>query len=286
MKYSEAKCKQDIYTPIMCRIISKRDLTPDVRFFQTVPTEEYKHLDLEYKPGQFMMLSLFGAGEAPFSITSSPTRKGLVEFAIRKTGKVTNKIFTLVDGDLVGLRGPFGNGFPIEKMKGKDIVIVAGGLGAAPLRSLLLYILDNRENFGRFIYLYGSRNVDEMLYTRDFLEMLDSDQIELFITVDKDNSGYEDKIEEGMVTNLFRHVKDIDPENTFACVCGPPIMYKYVVQELLKYNLPKHQILLSLERRMKCGIGKCGHCIIDYIYTCIDGPVFTYWDVIHMRELI
>ncbi len=285
MKYEYNK-RLELYTPIMMRVISKRDLTPDVRFFQIVPKEEFKHLDLSYKPGQFMMLSLFGTGEAPFSISSSPTRKGIFEFAIRKTGKITNKIFELKDGDMLGLRGPFGNGFPIEKMLGKDIIIVAGGLGAAPLRSLLLYIMDKRELFGRLIYLYGAKNVDDMLYKPDFVEMLDSDQIELFLTVDKGNEGYEDTIEEGKVTHLFKYVNDIDPANTIACVCGPPVMYKFVVKEILKYNLEKDKILLNLERRMKCGCGKCGHCIIDYRYTCIDGPVFTYWDVIHMREMI
>ncbi len=285
MKY-EYKKKPELYTPIMMRIISKRDLTSDVRFFQTVPKEEFKHLDLDYKPGQFMMLSVYGSGEAPFSISSSPTRKGIFEFAIKKIGKITNKIFELKDGDQLGLRGPFGNGFPIEKMLGKDIIIVGGGLGAAPLRSLLLYILDNRELFGRLIYLYGAKNSQEMLYRTDFFEMLESDQLELHLTVDKVNEGYEDKIEEGMVTQLFKYVNDIDPKNTIVCVCGPPIMYKFVVNEILKYKLEKHNILVNLERRMKCGSGKCGHCIIDYRYTCIDGPVFTYWDVIHMRELI
>lgn len=285
MKY-EYKKEPELYTPIMMRIISKRDLTPDVRFFQAVPREEYKHLDFNYIPGQFMMLSLFGTGEAPFSISSSPTRKGIFEFAIRKTGKITNKIFELKDGDMVGLRGPFGNGFPIEKMLGKDIIIVAGGLGAVPLRSLLLYIMDKRELFGRLIYLYGAKNIDDMLYEPDFTEMLQSDQLELHLTVDKGNEGYEDTIEEGLVTHLFKYVNNIDPKNTIACVCGPPRMYKSVVKEILKYNLEKDKILLNLERRMKCGVGKCGHCIIDYRYTCIVGPVFTYWDVIHMRELI
>jgi len=279
-------CNQEIYIPIIMRIISKRDLTGDVRFFQTVPTDEYKYFDIEYKPGQFMMLSLFGTGEGPFSITSSPTRKGIIEFAIRNVGKVTDKLFSLKDGDKIGLRGPFGNGFPIEKMRGKDVIIVAGGLGAAPLRSLLLYIMDNREQFGRLIYLYGAKNVQDMLYKPDFFEMLDSEQIELYLTVDKNNKGYEDKIREGLVTKLFSDLKDINPENTVAAVCGPPVMYNFVVQELLKMKLDKSNILLSLERRMKCGVGKCGHCSIDYIYTCMEGPVFSYWDVMHFRDLI
>lgn len=277
---------KDLYTPIPARIISKKNLTPDVRFFQVSLNSENKNIELDYQPGQFMTVSLFGVGEAPFSITSTPSRKGILEFAIRKAGKLTEKLFTLNDGDIMGLRGPFGNGFPIERMLGKNVIIVAGGLGAAPLRSLLLYIMDNREKFGRLIYLYGAKNVDDMLYDSDFFEMLKSTQIELYLTVDESNAGYEDKIETGVVTKLFRHVKDIDPKNTVAAVCGPPIMYKFVVKELLKYNLTKDNILLSLERRMKCGVGKCGHCIIDYIYTCVDGPVFTYWDVLHMRELI
>lgn len=279
-------CNQEIYIPIIMRIISKRDLTGDVRFFQTVPTDEYKYFDIEYKPGQFMMLSLFGTGEGPFSITSSPTRKGIIEFAIRNVGKVTDKLFSLKDGDKIGLRGPFGNGFPIEKMRGKDVIIVAGGLGAAPLRSLLLYIMDNREQFGRLIYLYGAKNVQDMLYKPDFFEMLDSEQIELYLTVDKNNKGYEDKIREGLVTKLFSDLKDINQENTVAAVCGPHVMYNFVVQELLKMKLDKSNILLSLERRMKCGVGKCGHCSIDYIYTCMEGPVFSYWDVMHFRDLI
>jgi NAD(P)H-flavin reductase len=272
--------------PVMMRIISKKDLTPDVRFFQTVPTKEYRYENLDYRPGQFMSLSIPGAGDAPFSVTSSPTRKGIIEFAIRKVGRFTEKIFTLKDGDLIGLKGPFGNGFDVEKFKGRDVIIVAGGLGAAPLRSLLLYILDNREEFGRLIYLYGARNVEDMLYKEDFFELLKSDQIELQLIVDENNEGYEDRIKKGRVTELFSGIGKFDPENTVAAVCGPPVMYKFVVQELLKLDMYKNDIYLSLERRMKCGVGKCGHCIIDYVYTCIDGPVFTYWDVLNMIDLI
>jgi NAD(P)H-flavin reductase len=233
-----------------------------------------------------MSLSIPGSGEAPFSITSSPTRKGIIEFAIRKVGQFTEKLFTLKDGDLLGLRGPFGNGFDIDKCIDKNVIIVAGGLGAVPLRSLLLYILDNREQFGRLIYLYGARNVGEILYRDDFFELLNSDQIELYLTVDESNKGYEDIVRQGRVTELFSKIGKIDPRSTVASVCGPPIMYKFVVQELLNLQLYKNDIFLSLERRMKCGVGKCGHCIIDYVYTCVNGPVFTYWDVLRMKDLI
>lgn len=272
--------------PIMVRIISKRDLVPNVRFFQTVPTADYRFENLNYRPGQFMSLSIPGSGEAPFSITSSPTRKGIIEFAIRKVGQLTEKLFTLKDGDLLGLRGPFGNGFDIEKCIGKNVIIVAGGLGAVPLRSLLLYILDNREQFSRLIYLYGARNVEEILYKDDFFELLNSDQIELYLTVDESNKGYEETVRQGRVTELFSKIGKIDPKETVAAVCGPPIMYKFVVQELLNLQMYKNDIFLSLERRMKCGVGKCGHCIIDYVYTCVNGPVFTYWDVLRMKDLI
>ncbi|HHE39285.1 MAG TPA: hypothetical protein ENL20_12035 [Candidatus Cloacimonetes bacterium] len=272
--------------PVMMRIISKKDLTPDVRFFQTVPTKDYRYENLDYKPGQFMSLSIPGAGDAPFSITSSPSRKGIIEFAVRKVGRFTEKLFSLTDGDLIGLKGPFGNGFDLEKFSGKDIIIVAGGLGAAPLRSLLLYILDNREQFGKFTYLYGARNVEDMLYKEDFFELLKSEQIDLHLIVDDENEGFEEKVKKGRVTELFKSIKGIDPNNTVAAVCGPPVMYRFVVKELLELGMYKNDILLSLERRMKCGVGKCGHCIIDYVYTCIDGPVFTYWDVLHMKDLI
>ncbi|MCL5035729.1 MAG: FAD/NAD(P)-binding protein [Chloroflexi bacterium] len=278
-----------LYTPITMRIIAKRDLCPDVRFFQMVPAGEFKQVKIDYKPGQFMMLSAFGAGEGPFSISSPPSRKGIIEFGIRKAGKVTEKLFTLRDGDTVGLRGPFGNGFPIEKMLGKDLIIVAGGLGVVPLRSLILYALDNRESFGRIIFIYGFKNVEEMLFNEVLLEMLDSDQIELYLTADKcevKDDKYKGRICEGQVTGIFKDLKNIDPGRTVAAVCGPPVMYKFVVDKLLEFNIGKNNIFLSLERRMKCGVGKCGHCSIDYIYTCMEGPVFSYWDVIHMRDLI
>ncbi len=134
--------------------------------------------------------------------------------------------------------------------------------------------------------MYGSRNVEEILYKGDFFELLSSDQIELHLSVDENNKGFEDKIHRGRVTELFSKIGKINPDNTVAAICGPPIMYRFVVQELLKLNMYKNDIFLSLERRMKCGVGKCGHCIIDYVYTCVNGPVFTYWDVLRMQDLI
>lgn len=273
------------FTPEPARIIRTYHLTDDVKFFQVRFVDMEKALSFKYKPGQFAMLSILGAGEAPFSISSTPSRPGLLEFCIRRAGTVTNALFRLQENSLIGLRGPYGNGFPIEEMKGKDIIIVVGGLGAAPLRSVLLYSLDNRDQFGRVAVLYGSKKPAEMIFHEEYFALKQRNDLECHLAVDADDTGkWTENI--GVVTTLFPRLKKVDPQNTYALVCGPPVMYKYVIRELIKLNIPKSQILMTLERRMKCGVGKCGHCAIDYIYTCLDGPVFTYWDVIHMRELI
>jgi len=277
--------KANPFLPVPARIVRTYPLTEDVNFFQVRIADMDQALAFRYKTGQFAMLSVLGAGEAPFSISSTPSRPGLLEFCIRRAGTVTNTLFGLKENDLVGLRGPYGNGFPVGRMLGKDILIVMGGLGAAPLRSMLLYCLDNRDQFGRVILLHGAKRPADMLLREEFFSLKRRSDLECLLTVDSDDTG-EWPAETGLVTSLFPMLADIDPENTFGLVCGPPVMYKFVLKEMLQLDIPKDQILMTLERRMKCGVGKCGHCAIDYIYTCLDGPVFTYWDVIHMRELI
>jgi len=273
------------FLPEPARIVRTFYLTEDVKFFQVRIVNMEKALSFKYKIGQFAMISVLGAGEAPFSISSTPSRPGLLEFCIRKTGTVTDAIFGLKENNLIGIRGPYGNGFPVEQMKGKDILITMGGLGAAPLRSVLLYCLDNRDQFGRVILLHGAKRPAEMLLRGEFLSLKDREDLECHLSVDQDDTGqWSENV--GVVTTLFPKLKNINPSKTYSLVCGPPVMYKFVLKELLKLDIPKDQILMTLERRMKCGVGKCGHCAIDYIYTCLDGPVFTYWDVIHMRELI
>lgn len=273
------------FLPEPARIVRTYYLTEDVKFFQVRIVDMEKAHSFNYRPGQFAMISVVGAGEAPFSISSTPSRPGLLEFCIRKAGAVTNALFRMKENDLIGFRGPYGNGVPVEKMKDKDIIIVVGGLGAAPLRSVLLYSLDNRDQFRRISLLHGAKKPSEMIFREEFFALKQREDLECHLVVDEDDTGtWTENI--GVVTTLFSLLKEIDPVNTYALVCGPPIMYKFVIKELVKLNIPKDQILMTLERRMKCGIGKCGHCAIDYIYTCLDGPVFTYWDVIHMRELI
>jgi sulfhydrogenase subunit gamma (sulfur reductase) len=273
------------FTPEPARIVRSYNLTENVKFYQARFVDMEKALSFDYKPGQFAMLSVLGSGEAPFCLSSTPSRPGLLEFCIRRAGTVTSALFRLPENSLIGLRGPYGNGFPVEEMKGKDILIIVGGMGVAPLRSVLLFCLDNRDQFRRVSVLYGAKRPAEMIFQEEYFAFMARADLECHLAVDADDTGkWTENI--GVVTTLFPKLKQIDPLNTYALVCGPPVMYKFVIRELIKLEIPKNQILMTLERRMKCGVGKCGHCAIDYIYTCLDGPVFSYWDVIHMRELI
>jgi NAD(P)H-flavin reductase len=281
----EKEVQDNPFKPEMWRIVRRYPLTYDTNFFQARPVDADDALRFDYKPGQFAMLSVVGEGEAPFCMSSTPSRPGMLEFCIRNVGTLTSSLFGLKENQTIGVRGPYGNGFPMEKMEGKDILIVAGGMGAAPLRSILLNILDNRDKFGNVSYLHGARTPADMLFREEFVQLKERDDLNCLLSVDKDDTGNW-KFKVGVVTSLFKDLGPIDAKNTYAVVCGPPVMYKFVMQEVVKLGVPKHQILMTLERRMKCGVGKCGHCAIEYLYTCIDGPVFSWWDVIHMKELI
>lgn len=278
--------QQNPYIPEPVRIVRQHDLIKDHRFFQVRHTDMKRAMSFTYSPGQFIMLSLPGVGEAPFCISSTPSRPGILELGIRKTGKLTDALFQKVDNDIIYLRGPYGNSFKIDQMKNKDIIMVAGGLGVMPLRSILYYVLDNRDDFSRFFFLYGARSPDMMLFKDEFLQLTKRHDIECLYAVEKVGDLQEWDQHTGMVTSLFKHLPELDPRNVNAVVCGPPVMYKFVIDELLKLKIPKTQIQMTLERRMKCGVGKCGHCVLENLYTCIDGPVFTYWDTLHFRELI
>jgi NAD(P)H-flavin reductase len=281
----DREVQENPFQPDMWRIVRRYPLTSDVNFFQVRPVDVDEALKFTYKPGQFVMLSVIGEGEAPFCISSTPSRPGMLEFCIRKVGTLTSTLFGLKENQTIGIRGPYGNGFPTDKMEGKDIMIVAGGLGVAPLRSLLLNFLDNRDKFGKLTYLHGAKAPGDMLFREEFFQMKDREDLNCMLTVDKDDTGkWPFKV--GMVTDLFKDIGPVDGKNTYAVVCGPPVMYRFVIPHLVRLGVPKQQILMTLERRMKCGVGKCGHCAIEYLYTCIDGPVFTYWDVLHMKEII
>jgi sulfhydrogenase subunit gamma (sulfur reductase) len=270
---------ESVYVPTMARLLKVEPLTELEKVF-TLELPEGGSLGNE--PGQFVEVSLFGIGEAPISVTSSPSRSnGTFELCVRKVGDLTGALHQLEPGATVGIRGPFGHGFPIAKMKGKDILFVAGGLGLPPLRSLINEVLDQRGAFGRVIILYGCKNPGEMLFKEELAEWAGRDDVEFHRTVDRCGEDWEGNV--GVITTLFPKIT-VNPRNTVAATVGPPIMYRFVLMELLGKGIPETQIYLSLERRMKCGVGKCGHCQINDLYCCQDGPVFRYADIKGLEE--
>ena len=260
------------YVPKLATIVKKKPMTSRETLFE-IKLDDGK--ELGHKPGQFAEISVFGVGEAPISISSSPTKKGSFEICVRKVGSVTTKLQTLKEGDKVGVRGPFGNGFDAEFLKGKDLLFIAGGLGIAPLRSLFNYVLDNRKDYRKVTLLYGCKEPRELLFTDEVMAWAKRDDIEFLPTVDwcPENETWTGNI--GVITTLIPKV-DFDPDTTYAIVVGPPVVYKFVLYDLKGKKMPDDHIIMSLERRMKCGVGKCGHCQINQIYVCKDGPVFNY----------
>ena len=234
--------------------------------------EEYKSFD--YIPGQFAEISIIGKGECPIGIASSPTEEGTIKFTIKKMGTVTSAFHDSEVGDTIGVRGPLGNGWPMEELKGKNLVVIGGGFAFSTLRSLVLYVLDekHRKDYGKITVIYGNRDSGEVLY-RDVLEDWEKrDDIEVVLTIDREEEGWTRKV--GFVAAIVKEVAP-SPDNAVAIICGPPIMIRTAVDELVKIGWNDENILNSLEMRMKCGIGKCGRCNIGSKFVCIDGPVFS-----------
>ncbi len=260
------------------RIVRIKGLTPIEKLFEIV-------LDggrsLDHEPGQFIMVSLFGVGEAPISVASSPTMRDSFEICVRAVGRVTNALHKLQAGDEIGIRGPYGRGFPIRIFEGNDLLIIAGGLGIAPLRSLIQYVLDNRRDFGKAHLLLGCKTPQDILFADEIDQWRRRMDVQSECIVDRAEQDWTGPV--GLITTLIPGVH-LEPERTFAVVVGPPVMYKFVLKELLAKRIPEHQIILSFERHMKCGMGKCGRCQIQSLYTCQDGPAFRYSAVKHMSE--
>ncbi|MBD3177941.1 MAG: oxidoreductase [Armatimonadia bacterium] len=238
---------------------------------------------LGHGPGQFVQVSLFGIGEAPISICSCPGNDEYFEMTVRNVGMLTNKMHQMADGAKFGVRGPFGTTFPMDEMKGKDLVMVAGGIGLPPLRSLILPVMENRDEFGKVFILFGTRTPQEILFADDLKAWNEIPNTTVLQTVDQGDDTWDGNV--GVVTTLFPQVS-VDPDNTYAAIVGPPIMYKFVVMELAKLGVADERIFMSLERRMKCGVGKCGHCQINQVCVCMDGPVFRYSEARDMTEAI
>ncbi len=239
-------------------------------------------MPLGHVPGQFVEVSLMGIGEAPLSVSSAPKGKTF-EIVVRKVGDVTNKLHALKVGDRIGIRGPFGKGFDVEGLKGRNLLFIGGGIGIIPMRSFINYVLDHRREYGEVTVLYGCKEPSAMLFAKEIAAWSQRNDIQQRITVDKCPANERWEGDLGVITTLISKVK-FDPKNTVAIVVGPPIMYRFVIGDLLKFGVLEEDIIVSLERRMKCGVGKCGHCQINGVYVCKDGPVFNYKDVKNLPE--
>jgi len=292
--------EDNVLAPTPAKIIKTESMTDIEKHIQLEFIDKDFAKGFVYKPGQFVKVSVMGVGEAPISICAARKREDVLELCVRNVGRVTNAIHRRKVGDLLWIRGPYGNGFPMEKMKGSNLLMVAGGLGIAPLRGVLQHALINREEYGEITVLYGIRCYTSMLFRDEFLKLFyegDKENVEFYLSYEdsSDQACYElecernDRCVSGVVTKLFQ-LKEVTPNNTYAVICGPPIMYKFVVKELLQRNFDPKKIYMTLERRMKCGVGKCGHCIIgsgkSIKYVCKDGPVFTYWDALNTKGMI
>ncbi len=239
---------------------------------------------LGHKPGQFVEVSVFGVGEAPISIASSPSRSnGRFELCVRKAGDVTTALHNMKEGATIGIRGPLGRPFPLDDFRGKDLLVAAGGLSLAPLRSVIYQVLDNRREYGRVIVLYSAATPNDLLFKDELRGLQQRQDVELLVTVDRGGANWFGNT--GVITTLFPKVT-VNPHNTVAILAGPQIMYRFALMETLGKGIPEDQIWVSLERRMECGVGKCGHCQINNLSCCQDGPSFSYAQIKGVEEAL
>ena len=271
---SECTCHKnytlDTLIPKVGVITDIRQETPDVKTFRVVTPDGKKAF--EHKPGQCAMLSVPGVGEGMFSITSSPTQEEYMEFSIKKCGCLTSWLHAIEPGQMITIRGPYGNGFPVDtELKGKNLLFIAGGIGLAPLHSVINYVLDNRDDYGTVDILYGSRSADDLVKLKEIQEVwMNAKDVNVYLTIDREQEGWD-----GHVGFVPTYLKEIGFDtNKVALVCGPPIMIKFTLQNLQALGFSKSQVYTTMELRMKCGIGKCGRCNIGSKYVCKDGPVF------------
>lgn len=255
----------------------------NIKTFHLTFVNKEDEASFQYVPGQFAEVSILGKGEAPFGMASSPTQEGHIEFSVSKAGVVTTALHSLKVGDVVGVRGPLGNGYPIETLKGKDVVIIGGGFGFSTLRAMTNYMLDQRHraDFGNITVVYGARNPGLLLYKDDLEAWAKRNDINLSITVDRGDANWKGKT--GVAPAILKAAAP-RADNAYALVCGPPIMLKFTLPVVKELGFPPERILLSLEMRMKCGLGKCGRCNVGSKYVCKDGPVFSEAELHKLHE--
>jgi NAD(P)H-flavin reductase len=261
------------YLPEIATVVETIQETATIKTFRVKFNNAERMKAFKFEPGQVGQLSVFGVGESTFVINSPPTRMEYLQFSVMMAGEVTSRLHSLAVGDQVGVRAPLGNSFPFEAMKGKNIVFVGGGIGMAPLRTLLLYMLDKRKDYKNITLLYGARSPEDMAFRYDLDDWTTRKDMTTVLTIDRESPGWQHKV--GLIPNILTEMNP-SPKNTVAVTCGPPIMIKFTLQALLKLGFKDDQIVTTLEKRMKCGVGICGRCNIGTKYVCVDGPVFTY----------
>jgi NAD(P)H-flavin reductase len=260
---------QNLYQPINSEIIDIIDESPTIKSFVVVPEKDFK-----FETGQFVELTLPGIGEAPFTPSSSPAVTDKMEITIMKAGKVTALLHDCGKGQKVGIRGPYGKGYPVDEYAGKDVYIVGGGVGLAPIRSLFLTLVDRISDFRSVVCRFGARTPADFIYKNTLFDSWQNiDGVNIKLTVDQADEQWNGNV--GVVTTILSP-EDVDINNSVAVVCGPPIMMKFATLKLLEFGFGPQQIYLSMEKNMSCGFGKCGHCMLGQYYVCKDGPVFTY----------
>ncbi len=268
-------------------ITSVHRLTDVERLYRIRIIDPDERMRFSFKPGQFVMLEVPGVGEAPFGISSPPSSRGDIELCIRKAGNLTSFLAKADRGMMVGIRGPFGTSFPMEQMHGQNILLIAGGLGLAPLRSPIGYVQENRNLFKNVDIVYGTKTPSQLLFSFQY-DMWRKDDIDMVIIVEKPDSAWQGRV--GMITKVLEEMAEKRAEdfyqNTSAIVCGPPVMFKFVCSMLTKAGIPMQKMFVSLERRMHCGMGKCCRCNVGSTYTCLSGPVFDFWTVMNLKEAI
>lgn len=268
------------FMPHMAVLQDSRDLTPDVKLFQLQLMEDAARADFSYRPGQFAFVSAFGVGESPFCLSSCANPDGILEFALRKVGTVSSALQDMEPGARIGVRGPFGNYFPLEKFRGKNILVIGGGIGMAPLRPLINTLLKSRKDYKDILVLNGARSPQDLVFTAE-IEKWKELEARVELTVDKGDSAWK-----GRVALIPAVVEELKPssDNSVAITCGPPIMIRFVLVALKKLGFKENQIFTTLESKMKCGLGKCARCNVGNIYVCQDGPVFSLDEISQFLE--
>ncbi|MBI5966534.1 MAG: FAD/NAD(P)-binding protein [Deltaproteobacteria bacterium] len=267
---------KNIYQPHLMEIINIIPETGDTKTFHIQFVEASLHETFSFLSGQFAEYSVFGEGEATFCISSSPTRMDHLEFSVKRVGRVTSALHQLNQGDTIGFRGPYGNHFPLDRLKGKNLLFIGGGIGLAPLRSLIHNVLDNRSDYQDITILYGARSPQDLCFKYDLEAWSRNPLVRMITTVDVGEKDWKGKV--GLVPMVLEEIRP-SADGAVAVTCGPPIMIRYTLKSLEKLAFTPSQVWTTLEMKMKCGLGKCGRCNVGPIYVCKDGPVFSFEEI-------